>query len=187
MEWLAQFFDTILSVFPRLLVVRTTHRAIKWRLGSEVVELEPGLHWYWPIVTELDTVVVARRPLNLPSQVLMTKDKQPVAIGGFVVFRINDVVKAFGEKNWDVEQTVREISTAAIVEIVMQNDLDALLSGIAAGPGSELMTSLTKNCKGAVQQYGVAVQRCGLTDFCVCQTFKLLGDGASRILPTEED
>ena len=187
MDWFVQLLDTMLSIFPRLMLVRTTHRGVKWRHGSEVSCLEPGLHWFWPIVSEIDGVVVARRPLNLPSQVLMTKDKQPVAVGGFVVFWINDAVKAFGERNWDVEQTVQEISTAAIVETVMQHDLDELLGGISAGPKSDLMVALTASCKAATQQYGVTVQRCGLTDFCTCQTYKLLGDGASRILPISEE
>jgi len=183
MEWFVQLFETFFSVFPRLMLIRTTHKGIKWRHGNNVSCLDPGLHWYWPIVSDIDVVVVARRPLNLPSQVLMTKDKHPVALGGFVVFWINDVVKAYGERNWDVEQTVGEISTAAIVETVMQNNLDDLLAGIASGPESDLMTNLTESCKKATRQYGVAVQRCGLTDFCTCQTFKLLGDGASRFLP----
>ena len=157
MEWISQFFDTILSIFPRLLVVRTTHRGVKWKNGDTVVALDPGLHWYLPLVSEVDIPIVARRSVNLPSQVLMTKDKQPVAVGGFLVFWINDVIKAYGERNWDVEDTAREISTAAIVEVVMQNTLDDLLQGRGGGyPKSGLMQRLTENCKKALHQYGAA-------------------------------
>ena len=72
--WLQSIFDTILKLFPRLLIVGATHGGVKFVRGSKVVELKPGLHLYWPIVTEIETYCVVRQVIDLPTYTLTTKD-----------------------------------------------------------------------------------------------------------------
>ncbi len=174
--WLGQIFEALLQFIPRLAIIRNTHQAVKWKLGGRVVAIAKGRRtWYWPLVTDLETIVVARQTLNLATQCLMTKDQKQVVAGGFVVYQINDVVQAIGERNWDVESTVGDISMAAIVEEVMQQCLDDLLKEIAAGFAGKFNERLTENCREQLLQFGVYVDRAGLTDFSTCRVYKVLG------------
>ena len=180
--WLGQIFEAILQFIPRLVIVRNTHQAVKWKTRGRVVAIERGRRtWYWPLVTEIETIVIARQTLNLATQCLMTKDQKQVVAGGFIVYHINDVLQAIGERNWDVESTVGDISMAAIVEEIMQKNLDDLLIQVAAGFSGEFNKRLTESCRRQLRQFGVYVDRAGLTDFSICRVYKVLGSDMTRI------
>lgn len=184
---LGEVVDAIFSVIPRRIIIRATHQGVKWRYGKIPIAVGPGIEWYWPLVTEMDLMVVARQTLNLPTQVLMTRDKKQVVVGAFIVYKISDIVQAIGERNWDVESTVADITQAAIVEEIMSRDLDDLLAGISEGKNSELNKALTANCKTELRQFGVHVGRAGLTDFATCRVHKVLGGDITRVAAPVQD
>lgn len=174
--WLGQIIETALSFFPQLMIVRNTHEAVKWKVFGRVVAVSGGRRtWYWPLVTDIDTIVVARQTSDLPTQVLMTKDRESVVVGAMVVFWINDVVKAIGEKNWDVESVVLDITKAVVVEEVMGRTLDELLTSQAEGRQGDFCKQLTANCRKQLAPFGVHVHRATLTDFSKCRVHKILG------------
>ena len=172
--WLGQIFDALLQFVPRITIVRNTHAAVKWKPFGKVVAIEGGRRtFYWPLVTEIDQIVVARQTDTLPPQVLTTKDGKAVAVGAFMVYRISDVVKAIGEKNWDVESTVRDITMASITEEVASRGLNQILDTMSGeGNFHEILTS---NCRKQLRQFGVYVERVGLTDFAECKVHKVFG------------
>jgi len=180
--WLGQIFEGLLQFIPRIVIVRNTHQAVKWKVGGKLVEINRGRRtWYWPLLTDIETIVIARQTVNFATQVLMTKDQKQVVAGGFVVYHINDVIQAIGEKNWDVDSTVSDITMAAILEEVMQQKLDGLLESISLGVEGEFTKKLTANCRKQLRQFGVYVDRAGLTDFSTCRVYKVLGADTSRI------
>jgi regulator of protease activity HflC (stomatin/prohibitin superfamily) len=124
----------------------------------------------------MDQIVVARQTLNLPTQTLMTRDKQQIIVGAFVVYNIKDAVQAIGERNWDVESTVGDITQAAIVEEITKRTLDELLEGVSGGRDSNLSKALTGNCRKQLRPFGVRVWRCGLTDFSTSRVYRLIGN-----------
>jgi len=168
-DWLSEIFQAIISIIPRLLIVRATHRGIKWRRGHTVIEMAPGLHWYWPLVSEVEVVVVARQTLNTPSQALLTSDSKQLSVGGVVVYRINRPLLAYGEKNWDVDSTLSDIIQAAIVRIVTRRDLNYLLENLCDAVEKEL----TEECRKEMRPFGVLVQRAAFTDFTTSRMLKL--------------
>jgi regulator of protease activity HflC (stomatin/prohibitin superfamily) len=171
-SWLADIVQAFGKLVPRLCIIRATHQGVKWRRGKDVRAMLPGLHWWWPLTTEVDTIVTARQTLNLPTQVLMTADRQQIVVGTLVVYRIKDVVEAIGKRNWDVECTVSDITQAAIVEVISRATLDDLLSDISAG----VEKKLTSTCRRRLRRYGVEVNRCAVTDFSTCRVYKLIGN-----------
>jgi hypothetical protein len=86
------------------------------------------------------------------------------------------VVKAIGEKNWDVDDTVANIALAAVVEVVTSHTLDELLEGVSEGRNSKVNRSLTITCRKQLRQFGVQIQRCGITDFAESKAYRLVGD-----------
>lgn len=169
--WLDQVFQAIFQFFPRILIVRATHGAVKWVRGKNVVPLGPGLHFWWPLTTDVEVLVTARQTLAIPDQVMMTKDRKKVVVRTLVVYRIPDVVRAIGQLNWDVDTTINDMTQAAVARVVVTHTCDEIMSGLANG---ELTRTLTREVRKELRQFGVYVSRCKLVDFAECKVFKLL-------------
>lgn len=166
LEILGQFLTAILGVIPRLVIIRATHRGIKFKLGKFPKELRPGLHVYWPLVTQVDLVVVARQTNTLQPQVLQTLDKKSIVACGYVVFGVGDVVLAAGERNWDYDATVNDIARSAIMDIVTTHNWSDL-TGIG--------TKLTSACRKKLKPFGINVRKAGFTDLCECRVYRVVG------------
>lgn len=173
--WLGQVIDACLSIIPRLILVRATHQGVKWKYGKKALRMDPGLHVYWPLVSDYELIVTARQTLNLPTQSLMTKDKKQVVVGSVIIFRVKDAVEAIGERNWDVDSTVRDITQAAVVEVVASSTLDELLAGMAEGGDSELMKKLTLTVRKELRQFGVYINQAKFSDFSTSKVFNIMG------------
>ncbi len=173
-NWLGEFVEWISLFVPRLVIVRTTHRVVKFIRGKKLVLVEPGLCVYWPVVTEIVTIATARQPTNLPTQRLTTKDDRRVICSAVVVYNIPDPVQAVG-KNWDYEATLRDVSMCAVATIVTSTDYDTLVKTLSG----ELRVRLTNACRQELQKYGVRVQNCMLTDFCRASVIALSNSDAS--------
>jgi regulator of protease activity HflC (stomatin/prohibitin superfamily) len=184
--WLGQIIDALLQFIPRLVIVRNTHQAVKWKMFGHVVPIPRGRRtWYWPLVTDIETIVVARQAANIESVSLLTKDGEQVAVGAVLVYWINDVVMAIGERNYDVEEALCEIAQTAIVIEIMKHTLDELIDGIAKGEDGEFAKSLTANCRKQLKRYGVHVDRAGLTEFTTANVYRVIG--TSTTLPSMEE
>ena len=88
--------------------------------------LLPGLRVYWPLVTEVDVIPTARQTHNLPTQALTTSDGKKVVVSGVVVYRIKDIVATMA-RNWDVSDTLNDISMVAITKIITTHTFEYLL------------------------------------------------------------
>lgn len=166
--WLSELFQWLGRFIPQVLIVRATHGGVKWVRGKIVKELKPGWHLYWPITTDYEIIVTARQTGNLPSQVLMTADQKNVVVAVVIVYRIANVIRAIGEKNWNPDDTVRDIAQAAVVGSVTKLTLDELLE-----KGVE--QELTQECRRQLAKFGIAVYRCFTTDLSTCRVHKMLG------------
>lgn len=167
LDILGQFLTAILGVIPRLVIVRTTHRGIKFRFGKHPKEMGPGLYVYWPVVTQIEILPVARQTNSLPNQVLMTKDKQTIVVSGFVVYTVKNMLLAYGSMNYDVGLTLDDVARSALVEIVSMKTLDEMQAGIAS--------EFTQLCRRRLKQYGIGVHKASLTDLCPCRVYRLVG------------
>lgn len=173
--WFGQVIEALLSFIPRLILVRATHQGVKWKYGKYAKRLDPGLHLYWPLVSDYELIVTARQTLNLPTQSLMTKDRKQVVVGSVIVYRIRDAVDAIGERNWDVDSTLRDITQATVVEVVTSNTLEDLLNGMAQGNDSDLIKSFTENVRKELRQFGVYIGQAKFSDFSTSKVFNIMG------------
>ena len=178
--WLSEIFNGLLSFVPRPVIVRATHGGVKWRFGRNPREMKPGWHWYWPFTTEIEVIVTARQTHDLPTpQAVETRDGVAVAVGSLIVYSIKDVVQAIGERNWDVDSTVNDITKAAIVGVVNNWNYSDLRDELTKGVENEL----TDLCKKNLRQFGVYVHRCAVSDFCHTTVRMLFG--MQNIAPME--
>ena len=175
MEWFTQFLDKLLQFIPRIAIVRATHGGVKWIRGHKVKPMKPGIHWYWPLTTEFEVLVTARQTLNIKSQVLTTADDQSVAVSAVAVYRICNVCKAFGKRNWNPYELVQDITQTAIVGVVSNATMADLKDVLA------INERLTAACLDALKPFGIQVYSVGLTDLAKCRVFRLIGEGNTPV------
>lgn len=162
-EWFGQFF-------PRWVIVKITHRYVKFVRGYRVVELKPGLHFWWPVTTVIDSFPVVRQTDNLPSQTLMTTDGKVVTISGLVIYEVADIVKAF-TMCFGLVLTIRDISLAAIHGICADMTLDELHTAHRKGT---LDTRLRNETRKQLEEFGVRVLKVQLTDLATARVYRLV-------------
>jgi regulator of protease activity HflC (stomatin/prohibitin superfamily) len=175
--WLNQLIQAFYQLFPRILIVRSTHGGVKWVRGKHVKLLKPGLHVYWPLVTDVEVLVTARQTLAVPDQVMVTKDNKKVVVKTLVVYKIPDPVKAIGKMNWDVDTTVNDLTQSAVARVIATHTCEEIMAGIR---DESLTKTLTKETRRELRQFGVHITRCKLVDFADCKVFKLLTTQADR-------
>lgn len=163
--------QALLKFIPRAIIVRLTHGGVKWRFGKWAKEMKPGWIWLWPLTTDYEIIVTARQTHHLPTQVLLTRDGKQVAVGTLIVYSIRDVMKAIGQRNWDTDSTVNDITLAAVVEEITKLTYEELRQEISI----KVATDLTRACRKYLRQFGVYVHRVRLTEIAPVKTIKLLG------------
>ena len=184
LAFLGELFRGLLSIFPRVIIVRATHAGVKWKRGGKVVALDPGWYVYWPLVTEYEQVPVGRQSHTPPKQTLTTSDRASVTVGVVVVYRINDIVQAIGKVNWDVDATVNDVTQAAVVSVIASRTCEEIMRLIQAGG---LNDQLEVAAERELSQFGVLVHQCKLTDFALCDVNKMVVDLPDlRIFSLEE-
>jgi len=166
-EWFGRFI-------PRILIVRSTHAGVRYRRGKDARAMLPGLHVYWPLVTEIEVIPVARQTHNLPSQTLLTKDMKRVVLSGVVVYSIRDIVATLS-RNWDVSDTINDITMIAITHVITEHTLEYLLEHLVG----DVQDELTRVTRRKLATYGVRVFRTALTDFSECIVLKNIGGGSA--------
>ncbi len=124
--WLGNIMEFLGSLLPRWVVVQLTHGGVEFRRGRNVQIVRPGLHWYWPVWSELTIIPVVRQTLDLAQQALTTRDEVTVSVGIVIVYSIADVEKALTSQ-WDLEDTVSDIAQLAVADYVRQLDFRALM------------------------------------------------------------
>ena len=170
--WLGYLVEWIGAFIPRLRIVRCTHAGVRFKHGKFASAIKPGLCIYWPIVTEVDIIPVARQTHNMPSQSLTTKDGKKVVVGGVVVYSVKDIVACMS-KNWDVYDTINDITLCAIMHVITKHDYAFILEHIT----DEIQVELTKETRRRLKSYGIQVIRTALTDFSTAVVIKNIGGG----------
>ncbi len=172
--WIGWIVEWLGKLIPRILIIRHTHAGVKFVWGSRVKRMGPGVHIYWPVVTEIEVYPTARQTHNMVTQTLTTKDGQSVVVGIVVIYEINDIVAALSN-NWDVGDTLSDVPQMAVVKVVNgwnYADLRAELTG-------KVEAELTRETKHKLKSFGVKVERCGITDFSPCRVTRLINDAAT--------
>lgn len=170
LAWIGKIFEWIGQFIPRWVIVPTTHGAVKFVRGSRVVSLGPGFHFYWPLLTTLETYPIARQALDLREQTMVTSDDRVVALGGMVVYEIKDI-QAIIAHTYDPDDTIHEISLSAFHEVCCQLSWDELKNQSRAGT---LDRKLRRVLREQLKPYGVFVIKATITDLAPCRVLKVI-------------
>jgi modulator of FtsH protease HflK len=109
-------------------VVDEQERAVIQRFGAISRTEGPGLHLRWPRPIEVEKKVNVTRVRSAPDKFdLLTQDENIVSVELTVHFRVSSP-EEFLFKLDEPEETVRQVSRAAMLEVAGSNTMDAILS-----------------------------------------------------------
>jgi regulator of protease activity HflC (stomatin/prohibitin superfamily) len=170
--WIGEIFQTLLRLFPWLVIVPATHGGVAFVRGKHVREWKAGLHWYWPIVTTYKLLTVVRQTVTVQSKVTMTRDMKPVLVGSLITYEVTDVVTAAAR-------------IADLLSDVIERSLPVLLGRVASMTLEEINADrkgfnnkLTGEVAAALDGYGVQVLQAQLTELSPCRTIAFTGHAA---------
>lgn len=159
--WLGEFIQWILEWIPRYEIIRFNERGVKYTSGRKPKQLNPGIRWYWPLVSEIVLHEVARMVVNVTPLTLETKDGKPATVGMVVTGHIVDIVR-YEVENADADESMAEVARAGLREIVTGHTWEELCS--PAAEGSRLESKLANRMNKALARFGFEVESCRPTD-----------------------
>jgi regulator of protease activity HflC (stomatin/prohibitin superfamily) len=167
--WIGEIFQTLLRLFPWLVIVPATHGGVAFVRGHRIKEWKPGLHWYWPVATQYKLVMTVRQTQMVQAKVAMTRDLQTVIVAAFVTYTVEDVVSAvakIADLPSDVIERSQEAMFATVGEYTLR-DIQADRHGFNR--------RLTEKVGQTLEGYGVKVLQSQLTEFAPARAFVLKG------------
>jgi regulator of protease activity HflC (stomatin/prohibitin superfamily) len=170
LAWVGQIAEWFGRLIPRLVIIRTTHAAIKFVRGWKVVTCTPGLHLYWPIVTDIVTYPTARQAEELRGQTIVTTDDKTLLVAGLVIYEVEELEKLIAH-TFAPQQTVKDLTLTAVHDVCCQLSWDEIKAEQRKGT---LDTKLKNEAQRALGSYGVRVTKLMLTDLAPCRVLKLV-------------
>ena len=143
---------TVIIISQSIFVVSEIERAVKLRFGEIVqFDLEPGLHFKWPIVNSVRYFDSRILTLDAQPQRYLTSEKKALMVDSFIKWRIKDVAKYFTTTGGDEERAKRLLSQR--VDTGLRNEFGTrTVKEVVSGERDQLMNSLTSMLDGIAQQ-----------------------------------
>lgn len=168
-SWVADVAEFLGSLLPRLVVVQSTHRAVKYALGRRPTLLEPGVHVYWPVVSPVESCAVVRQTIDVPARLVETADGYSVVCSAVVEYEIDDAV-AFLARTENGYDSVRLVAGSAVWEYVRESTLEELRS--QSDIARRLMVGAMQD---DLRPYGVLVLGAQVADLARVRALHLTG------------
>lgn len=156
--WIGDLVRYFARLVPRLQLVRITERSVKFS-RSKAREVGPGLHWWWPVTTEMDVYPVVRQVVSLEQQMIQTSEGKTIVVDGVIVYSIEDLY-TFCVENHDAEENMAELAQAGMRKAVLSTPLEEINGGRA-----KFDNRLTTEAQKSLAGFGVAIESMRLQSF----------------------
>lgn len=137
--------------------IRETETAIKFRLGEIVAtDIEPGLHFKFPLVNNVRTFDARVHTLDLEPQRFLTVEKKNVIVDAFVKWRIGDVRTYYTTVGGDPLRA--NLRLAEIIKEGLRNEFGTrTIDEVVTEDREEIMQALTQRAAEAGESLGIEV------------------------------
>lgn len=169
-DWLSDIVKTLALVIPRITHIKSTDGAVKFSCGK-AFELKPGLHWYWPITSEIYQMPVVRQTMQIPAQTISTIDGVSITVSVVIRFEIVDVMAACVH-TFDFQDTIQDISQGEVVGVVCGSTYQELLSSWKEG-NTGLDAKLSRDIRKKLKPFGVRLRKAFISEFSICYPIRL--------------
>jgi regulator of protease activity HflC (stomatin/prohibitin superfamily) len=173
MEWIVNFLDAIISVFPRLVKVRDIETIVIWDWRGRMRAAGPGLHIVWPLVASYEIVDMRWRTAITFVQTVTLADGASVSARTMLLWRPRDAF-AMVAQSTDGEERTAEVSQTMVTQVLHQQQTAGLRE--LAG----LNTQLTELAKAELNQCGIEIKYCRFTELTLSRAYRLINDHGSE-------
>jgi regulator of protease activity HflC (stomatin/prohibitin superfamily) len=146
---------------------------------GEVVALKPGLHLYWPLITEIEDYPVELDSMDLDTQTLLTADDVTVIVRCILQYTISDIIKARVECS-DFETTIVDL---CVPQVALE------ISKWEFKKNRLLLDDFNKELKKAtvhkLRKYGIRVEALSIRDLAPAKVIRNIRDVSSGT-PSED-
>lgn len=142
--------------------------------GGKIKILKHGTFWFFHRWSECYIDNIKRKVIDLPKQVLTTKDGKRVRVGGVFVYHIRDIAKWIVE-NEDPASGVLIEAERVVREWVRHHDFDEVQEYNPKKREEDDLTKLAQDELGA--DFGVWVRDLGFKDFALTDAKDLYHSG----------
>lgn len=180
LSWLSDLAYFLASFIPHLVIIRSTHEGVRFRLGVPY-HIEGGrLIMYWPIVTQLVILPKIRQTTESAPIYVTTFDDQVIAISVAVVYRISDVFLAVTE-TWDIYSVIDDVTETTLSSLVSNTTFDDICKDIES-----FNAIITREIRAALKVYGIDTEYVQTVNFSRCMVLRNIGDVLSRSTSIDE-
>ena len=118
------FAVAIIFVFKAIYQVPQQHAYVVERLGKYVRTLQPGLEFVMPFVERVAYRHILKEvPLDVPSQVCITRDNTQLQVDGVLYFQVTDPVAAsYGSSNYMM--AITQLAQTSLRSVIGKLELD---------------------------------------------------------------
>ena len=152
------FIAGLLFVFSGLRIVQEYERAIVFRLGRVVRNLNPGLNWIIPGIEQMRKVDIRTMTVPIERQETITKDSVTVKIDAVLWYRIVSPARAILSVA-DYRNAVHQMALTALRNIIGQHVLDEVLK-----ERDSINHTLQKLVDDATETWGIQVEAVEMKD-----------------------
>lgn len=171
-----RLFDFLLQcwnhIVPFTIVIQSQNAGVL-RFGVYHRTLEPGFHWKWPFVEEVNAQNTCVTTLRLPPQTLTTSDGKVVVVAAIVKYQIKDV-KPYITEIWDQGDVLADVTLGAVRRAITEREY---VEVIANPPESQVLT-LVRN---QVNQYGFKILAVTFVDLAQVLSVRLIQPNSKDI------
>jgi regulator of protease activity HflC (stomatin/prohibitin superfamily) len=156
---LALFVVALIVISRAIRVVPQQHAWVVERLGRFYAVLEPGLNFVIPIVDRLAYRHDLREiPLDVPSQVCITKDNTQLQVDGILYFQVTDPkLASYGSSNYIV--AITQLAQTTLRSIIGRMELDRTFE-----EREQINANVVASLDAAAMNWGVKVLRYEIKD-----------------------
>jgi regulator of protease activity HflC (stomatin/prohibitin superfamily) len=181
LDWINDVAEWFGALIPDWDLLQVNESGVKYLPGGRVKVIKPGIYWYWPVTTKVETIDIKRQTLTF-GQRLTTKDEVTVQCNTVIVFTINDVEKALVD-TYDFEDTIGEAAQKLTVKPIMSRTFEQILTDMA--DSNDMRNEVTRAARSLLSDYGVEVLDGYVCDFTETKVFSHEGGGLA--ISEEED
>lgn len=148
----------LLVASSSLYIVPATHRAVLLRFGEvKEADLQPGLHFKYPLVDKVRQYDIRVLTLDLPTHQYLTVEKKPLDVDSYVAWQISNVAQFYRATGGDELAAVRLLT--ARVDNGLRDEFGVrTMHEVVSGERDQLLQHLTKQIDNlARKNFGIRV------------------------------
>jgi len=167
MEWLAQFFDKLFSVIPRLWLVDPDESGVRVTLGKYVKELIPGWYIFLPLIQTCEKIKVVTQVVDLRPQSVRTIDGKEIILSGAVKYKVTSAKDAILNL-YNYDANIQTLALGIIFDYVSSK------SSEETEFVNYLKQEILRGLREASRGWGLKIEQIYLTDIGKVRNLRIL-------------